>query len=206
MIDKSKLFEDLKAEYAENPLVSERTINAALETMMRYTNEDTKEDEFLKDVKSILKEAEGNARKVAADTAKKVEAKKKPTSKDDPKPGNDDGDPKEKQDEPPAWFGKIIERLDSYEKRFAEEDKRKAAEQVKEQAIAKVKIYPQNVIDVVVDNFDFTQEGATEKFVEKVSKTAGKFGITPEKGEPKDAKPDFSKLHKELESNDALLK
>lgn len=202
MIEKSKVFEALKAEYAENPLVSERTINTALERMMRYTNDDTKEDEFLDDVKAILKEAEGNARKVAADTAKKVKTETKPTT--EPKPKTEEEPPK--TDDTPAWMDKLLSKLESYDKRFAEEDKRKTAEQVKTEAIAKVKIYPQNVIDVAVYDFDFSQEGATEKFVEKVGKTAGMFGITPEKGEPKEQKPDFSKLRAELESNDALLK
>lgn len=206
MIEKSKILEDLKGEYAENQLVSERTINAALETMMRYVTEDTKEDEFLKDVKSFLKEVEGNARKVAADTAKKVEAKKKPTLKDDPKPGDSVGEPKEKEEENPAWLDKLLAKLDSYDARFAEEDRKKTAEKVKAEALAKVKIYPQNVVDVAVDDFDFSQEGATEKFVEKVTRTAGKFGITPLKSETKEIKPDFSKLRKELESNDELLK
>lgn len=205
MIEKSKVFEALKDEYAENPLVSERTINAALERMMRYINDDTKEDEFLDDVKSLLKEVEGNARKVAADTAKKVKTEKKPAPKEDPKPKSGEGEPP-KDDGEPEWMTKLLSKLDSYDKRFAEEDKRRTAEQVKAEALAKVKIYPQNVIDVAVDDFDFAQEGATDKFVEKVSRTAGKFGITPEKGEPKDTKPDFSKLRTELERNDALLK
>lgn len=201
MIEKSKVFEALKAEYAENPLVSERTISGALETMMKYAADDTKEDEFLADVKSILKEAEGNARKVAADTAKKVKTETKPTT--EPKPKEEEP---QKTDNDPVWLDKLLSKLESYDKRFAEEDKRKTAEQVKADAIAKVKIYPQNVIDVAVDDFDFTQEGATEKFVEKVGRTAGKFGITPEKGESKEQKPDFSKLRAELESNDTLLK
>ena len=58
---------------------------------------------------------------------------------------------------------------------MAEEDKRKTAEQVRESAIAKAKIYPQNVIDVASDGFDFGQENA-DIFTEKA------FGVWGEKG------------------------
>lgn len=204
MIDKSKAFEALRADFADNPLVSERTIEEVLENLMLLTNDDTDEEKFLEYATSILKTSEGNARKVAAETAKKIKAEKKPALK---KQVDTDEPDKEEEDDAPAWVKKVLEELGTVKQKLADDDKRKTAEQIKVAAYEKAKsLYPENVIDVAADGFDFGQEGAEGIFIEKVNRTASKIGVVPQKGEPKEQKPDFSKLRGEIERNDELLK
>jgi hypothetical protein len=204
MIDKSKAFEALRADFADNPLVSERTIEEVLENLMLLTNDDTDEEKFLEYATSILKTSEGNARKVAAETAKKIKAEKKPAPQ---KKVETDEPDKEEEDDAPAWAKKVLEELGTVKQKLADDDKRKTAEQIKVTAYEKAKsLYPENVIDVAADGFDFGQEGAESIFIEKVNRTASKIGVVPQKGEPKEQKPDFSKLRAEIERNDELLK
>ena len=49
-----------------------------------------------------------------------------------------------------------MSEIGGIKQKLAEEDKRKTAEQVRESALL-AKIYPQNVIDVAADGFDFGQ-------------------------------------------------
>lgn len=196
MIDKTKAFEALKADYAENPLVSERTIKETLENLTAIVKDDIEEDKFLEYAKSQLKTTEGQARKSSSDAVKKVEAERKPT----PEPGKPKKEtpPEDKKDEKPTWLDELMAEIGGIKQKLAEEDKRKTAEQVRESALAKAKIYPQNVIDVASDGFDFGQENAETAFIEKVGRTAAKFGIVPERGNGEPQKPDFSAFTEKL--------
>lgn len=178
MIDKTKAFEALKADYADNPLVSERTIKETLENLTAIVKDDIEEDKFLEYAKSQLKTTEGQARKSSSDAVKKVEAEKKPNPEPDKQ--KKETPPEDKKDEKPLWLDDLMSELGGIKQKLAEEDKRKTAEQVRESALAKAKIYPQNVIDVASDGFDFGQENAETAFIEKVGRTAAKFGVVPE--------------------------
>jgi len=195
MIDKSKAFEALKAEYAESPLVSERTIKETLENLTEIVKDDIEEDKFLEKAKSILKTTEGQSRKVAADTAKKVELEKKPTSKDEPKK---DEPKKVEMEDKPLWLDQILAEIGGIKKKFQEDEVRKSAEQIRKSALEKAKIYPQNVIDVAADGFDFGQKDAETAFIEKAGRTAAKFGVVPNKGSDEPKKPDFSAFKERL--------
>lgn len=196
MIDKTKVFEALKADYADNPLVSERTIKETLENLTAIVKDDIEEDKFLEYAKSQLKTTEGQARKSSSDAVKKVEAEKKPTPEPD-KPKKETS-PEDKKDEKPTWLDELMSEIGGIKQKLAEEDKRKTAEQVRESSLAKAKIYPQNVIDVAADGFDFGQENAETAFIEKVGRTAAKFGVVPEKGNAEPQKPDFSAFTERL--------
>ena len=196
MIDKTKAFEALKADYADNPLVSERTIKETLENLTAIVRDDIEEDKFLEYAKSQLKTTEGQARKSSSDAVKKVEAERKPTPEPD-KPKKETP-PEDKKDEKPTWLDELMSELGVIKQKLAEEDKRKTAEQVRKSAFAKAKIYPQNVIDVAADGFDFGQENAETAFIEKVGRTAAKFGVVPEKGNADPQKPDFSAFTERL--------
>ena len=54
------------------------------------------------------------------------------------------------------------------------------------------------MIDVAADGFDFGQENAETAFIEKVGRTAAKFGVVPEKGNAEPQKPDFSAFTEKL--------
>ncbi len=203
MIDKTKAFEALKADYADNPLVSERTIKETLENLTAIVKDDIEEDKFLEYAKSQLKTTEGQARKSSSDAVKKVEAERKPTPEPD-KPKKETP-PEDKKDEKPTWLDELMSELGGIKQKLAEEDKRKTAEQAKESALAKAKIYPQNVLEVAADGFDFGQENAEAIFIEKAARTAGKFGIVPEKGEPRDKKPTFDALRAELDAQAKMI-
>lgn len=199
MIQKSEILESLKDKYAKNSQISERTINEVLETLMPVVTEETSVDDFLKIADPVFNTIAGNVRKDVADALKKAK-EAKPAPKAEPKQEEepqDDGEPK--------WVKSLMQKFDSYDQRFAEEDKRRTAEQVRKSAFAKAKIYPQNVLEVAADGFDFGQENAEATFIEKAARTAGKFGIVPEKGEPKDKKPTFDALRAELDAQTQMI-
>lgn len=204
MIEKKEVFEKIKAKFEKTSQISDRTINETLEPLMAIVTEETTLEDFLKIANPIFETIAGNLRKDVAEAVKNIKVDKPNPPKDEPK---DKKDTPSDTDEP-AWLSKLMSKFEDYDKRFEEEDKRKTAERIKQDAIAKVsKLYPQNVIEVVTDGFNFNIENAEDAFIEKVGNTASKFGITPEKGSGKDTKkPDFSALKKELDDNEAMLK
>lgn len=204
MVEKKEVFEKIKAKFEKTSQISDRTINETLEPLMTIVTEETTLEDFLKIANPIFETIAGNLRKDVAEAVKNIKVEKPNPPKDETK---DKKDNPSNPDEP-AWLGKLMSKFEDYDRRFEEEDKRKSAERVKSEAIEKVsKLYPKNVIEVVTDGFDFNIEDAETAFIEKVGKTASKFGITPEKGSGKDTrKPDFSALRKELDDNEAMLK
>lgn len=199
MIQKTEILESLKEKYAKNSQISERTINEVLETLMPVVTEETSVEDFLKIADPIFNTIAGNVRKDVADALKKAK-EAKPTPKDELKKEEAPQD-----DDEPKWVKTLMQKFESYDQRFAEEDKRRLAEQVRKSAFAKANIYPQNVLEAAADGFDFSQENAEAAFIEKAARTAGRFGIVPEKGEPKDKKPTFDALRAELDAQAEMI-
>ena len=199
MIQKTEILESLREKYAKNSQISERTINEVLETLMPIVTEETSVEDFLKIADPVFNTIAGNVRKDVADALRKAK-ETKPAPKDEPKKEEEPRD----EDEP-KWVKSLMQKFESYDQRFAEEDKRRTAEQVRKSAFAKANIYPQNVLEVAADGFDFGQENAEAAFIEKAARTAGKFGIVPEKGEPKDKKPTFDALRAELDAQAQMI-
>ena len=199
MIQKTEILESLREKYAKNSQISERTINEVLETLMPVVTEETSVEDFLKIADPVFNTIAGNVRKDVADALRKAK-ETKPAPKDEPKKEEEPRD----EDEP-KWVKSLMQKFESYDQRFAEEDKRRTAEQVRKSAFAKANIYPQNVLDVAADGFDFGQENAEATFIEKAARTAGKFGIVPEKGEPRDKKPTFDALRAELDAQAEMI-
>ena len=102
MIDKTKAFEALKADYADNPLVSERTIKETLENLTAIVKDDIEEDKFL-NTQVPAKTTEGQARKSSSDAVKKVEAERKPTLNPQAKERNTT---RRQEGRKPAWLGR----------------------------------------------------------------------------------------------------
>ena len=203
MVEKKEVFEKIKAKFEKTSQISDRTINETLEPLMTIVTEGTTLEDFLKIVNPIFETIAGNLRKDVAEAVKNIKV-------DKPNPPKDE--PKDKKDNPsnpdePAWLGKLMSKFEEYDRRFEEEDKRKSAERIKANAIEKVsKLYPKNVIEVVTDGFNFNIEDAETAFIEKVGKTASKFGITPEKGANQERKkPNYDALLNELRENDEML-
>lgn len=203
MVEKKEVFEKIKAKFEKTSQISDRTINETLEPLMSIVTEETTLEDFLKIANPIFETIAGNLRKDVAEAVKNIKVEK-------PNPPKDES--KNKKDNPtdsdePEWLGKLMSKFDDYDKRFEEEDKRKSAERVKSEAIEKVsKLYPKNVIEVVTDGFNFNIEDAETAFIEKVGKTASKFGITPERGANQERKkPNYDALLNELKENDAML-
>ncbi|KAF5065919.1 hypothetical protein DSECCO2_269100 [anaerobic digester metagenome] len=199
MIQKTEILESLREKYAKNSQISERTINEVLETLMPIVTEETSVEDFLKIADPVFNTIAGNVRKDVADALRKAK-ETKPAPKDEPKKEEEPQD----EDEP-KWVKSLMQKFESYDQRFAEEDKRRTAEQVRKSAFAKANIYPQNVLEVAADGFDFGQENAEATFIEKAARTAGKFGIVPEKGEPRDKKPTFDALRAELDAQAEMI-
>lgn len=199
MIQKTEILESLREKYAKNSQISERTINEVLETLMPIVTEETSVEDFLKIADPVFNTIAGNVRKDVADALRKSK-EAKPAPKDEPKKEEEPRD----EDEP-KWVKSLMQKFESYDQRFAEEDKRRTAEQVRKSAFAKANIYPQNVLEVAADGFDFGQENAEATFIEKAARTAGKFGIVPEKGEPRDKKPTFDALRAELDAQAEMI-
>ena len=199
MIQKTEILESLREKYAKNSQISERTINEVLETLMPIVTEETSVEDFLKIADPVFNTIAGNVRKDVADALRKAK-EAKPAPKDEPKKEEEPRD----EDEP-KWVKSLMQKFESYDQRFAEEDKRRTAEQVRKSAFAKANIYPQNVLEVAADGFDFGQENAEATFIEKAARTAGKFGIVPEKGEPRDKKPTFDALRAELDAQAEMI-
>lgn len=199
MIQKTEILESLREKYAKNSQISERTINEVLETLMPIVTEETSVEDFLKIADPVFNTIAGNVRKDVADALRKAK-EAKPAPKDEPKKEEAPQD----EDEP-KWVKSLMQKFESYDQRFAEEDKRRTAEQVRKSAFAKANIYPQNVLEVAADGFDFGQENAEATFIEKAARTAGKFGIVPEKGEPRDKKPTFDALRAELDAQAEMI-
>ncbi len=198
MIQKTEILESLKEKYAKNSQISERTINEVLETLIPIVTEETSVEDFLKIADPIFNTIAGNVRKDVADALKKAK-EAKPTPKAEPKQEEEPQD-----DDEPKWVKSIMQKLESYDKRFAEEDKLRTAEQVRKSAFAKASIYPQNVLEVAADGFDFSQENAEAAFIEKVGRTAAKFGVVPEKGNAEPQKPDFSAFVERLKERGVI--
>ena len=199
MIQKTEILESLREKYAKNSQISERTINEVLETLMPIVTEETSVEDFLKIADPVFNTIAGNVRKDVADAIRKAK-EAKPAPKDEPKKEEEPQD-----DDEPKWVKSLMQKFESYDQRFAEEDKRRTAEQVRKSAFAKANIYPQNVLEVAADGFDFGQENAEATFIEKAARTAGKFGIVPEKGEPRDKKPTFDALRAELDAQAEMI-
>lgn len=199
MIQKTEILESLREKYAKNSQISERTINEVLETLMPIVTEETSVEDFLKIADPVFNTIAGNVRKDVADALRKAK-EAKPAPKDEPKKEEEPQD----EDEP-KWVKSLMQKFESYDQRFAEEDKRRTAEQVRKSAFAKANIYPQNVLEVAADGFDFGQENAEATFIEKAARTAGRFGIVPEKGEPRDKKPTFDALRAELDAQAEMI-
>ena len=199
MIQKTEILESLREKYAKNSQISERTINEVLETLMPVVTEETSAEDFLKIADPIFNTIAGNVRKDVADALRKAK-ETKPAPKDEPKKEEETQD-----DDEPKWVKMLMQKFESYDQRFAEEDKRRAAEQVRKSAFAKANIYPQNVLEAAADGFDFSQENAEAEFIEKAARTAGRFGIVPEKGEPRDKKPTFDALRAELDAQAEMI-
>lgn len=199
MIQKTEILESLREKYAKNSQISERTINEVLETLIPIVTEETSVEDFLKIADPIFNTIAGNVRKDVADALKKAK-EAKPTPKDEPKKEEEPQD-----DDEPKWVKTLMQKFESYDQRFAEEDKRRAAEQVRKSAFAKANIYPQNVLEAAADGFDFSQENAEAEFIEKAARTAGRFGIVPEKGGPRDKKPTFDALRAELDAQAEMI-
>lgn len=199
MIQKTEILESLKEKYAKNSQISERTINEVLETLIPIVTEETSVEDFLKIADPIFNTIAGNVRKDVADALRKAK-ETKPAPKDEPKKEEEPQD-----DDEPKWVKTLMQKFESYDQRFAEEDKRRAAEQVRKSAFAKANIYPQNVLEAAADGFDFSQENAEAEFIEKVARTAGRFGIVPEKGESRDKKPTFDALRAELDAQAEMI-
>lgn len=199
MIQKTEILESLREKYAKNSQISERTINEVLETLMPIVTEETSVEDFLKIADPVFNTIAGNVRKDVADALRKAK-EAKPAPKDEPKKEEAPQD-----DDEPKWVKSLMQKFESYDQRFAEEDKRRTAEQVRKSAFAKANIYPQNVLEVAADGFDFGQENAEATFIEKAARTAGKFGIVPEKGEPRDKKPTFDALRAELDAQAEMI-
>ena len=177
MITKEQAFESLKGKFAKNSPLSEQSIDETLENLMPFVTEETTLGDFLEKAEKILKTTEGNIRKVNSETAKELEKKYKEQKKDEPSKNDSPMEPKE--EETPEWAKTLLD----WKKKSENVE---LAEKSKKEALDKVKIYPKSVVDIVSDGFDFTVEGAAEKFTEKVSEAAGKLGITPEKTEAKE--------------------
>lgn len=199
MIQKTEILESLREKYAKNSQISERTINEVLETLMPIVTEETSVEDFLKIADPVFNTIAGNVRKDVADAIRKAK-EAKPAPKDEPKKEEEPQD-----DDEPKWVKSLMQKFESYDQRFAEEDKRRTAEQVRKSAFAKANIYPQNVLEVAADGFDFGQENAEATFIEKAARTAGRFGIVPEKGEPRDKKPTFDALRAELDAQAEMI-
>lgn len=199
MIQKTEILESLKEKYAKNSQISERTINEVLETLMPIVTEETSAEDFLKIADPIFNTIAGNVRKDVADALRKAK-EAKPAPKDEPKKEEEPQD-----DDEPKWVKLLMQKIESYDRRFAEEDKRRAAEQVRKSAFAKANIYPQNVLEAAADGFDFSQENAEAEFIEKAARTAGRFGIVPEKRESRDKKPTFDALRAELDAQAEMI-
>jgi hypothetical protein len=199
MIQKTEILESLREKYAKNSQISERTINEVLETLMPIVTEETSVEDFLKIADPVFNTIAGNVRKDVADALRKAK-EAKPAPKDEPKKEEEPQD-----DDEPKWVKSLMQKFESYDQRFAEEDKRRTAEQVRKSAFAKANIYPQNVLEVAADGFDFGQENAEATFIEKAARTAGRFGIVPEKGEPRDKKPTFDALRAELDAQAEMI-
>lgn len=207
MIDKEKIFEKLKEQYEKNSQISSRTINEVLETLIPTVAEDTSEEDFLKIANPVFETIAGNVRKDVADTIKKFKEENKPTPKDDSDSEKDDSekDKTESYSKKPEWLDAFTSKFEAYDRAFKDLEERKKTEQVRKEALEKVKIYPDSVVDVASDGFDFGQDDAIDAFIEKAGRIAGKFNIVPERGEAKQRKPKFNKLLEELERNDELL-
>lgn len=177
--------EKIRDKHVKTSQMSERTMNETLEKLAKIIKEDASEEDAL----AIFETLAGNIRKEKSDFAKEFEKTQK---KDEKKEEKKDEKKDEEEPETPEWAKSIISKFQTYDEKFAEQEKVKTAEKVRKEVLGKVKIYPDSVVDIVSDGFDFTQEGAEEKFIEKVSAAAGKLGVTPEKEKPKDQKPDFS--------------
>ncbi len=203
MVEKKEVFEKIKAKFEKTSQISDRTINETLEPLMSIVTEETTLEDFLKIANPIFETIAGNLRKDVAEAVKNIKVEKPNPPKDEPK--NKKDNPTDSDE--PEWLGKLMSKFDDYDKRFEEEDKRKSAERIKSEAIEKVsKLYPKNVIEVVTDGFNFNIENAEIAFIEKVGKTASKFGITPEKGANQERKkPNYDALLNELKENDAML-
>lgn len=199
MIQKTEILESLREKYAKNSQISERTINEVLETLMPIVTEEASAEDFLKIADPIFNTIAGNVRKDVADALRKAK-ETKPAPKDELKKEEEPQD-----DDEPKWVKTLMQKFESYDQRFAEEDKRRAAEQVRKSAFAKANIYPQNVLEAAADGFDFSQENAEAEFIEKAARTAGRFGIVPEKGEPRDKKPTFDALRAELDAQAEMI-
>lgn len=203
MVEKKEVFEKIKAKFEKTSQISDRTINETLEPLMTIVKEETTLEDFLKIVNPIFETIAGNLRKDIAEAVKNIKVDKPNPPKDETK------DKKENPSNPdePVWLDKLMSKFEDYDRRFEEEDKRKSAERIKAEAIEKVsKLYPKNVIEVVTDGFNFNIEDAETAFIEKVGKTASKFGITPEKGANQERKkPNYDALLNELKENDEML-
>lgn len=202
MTEKNEIFEKIKEKYAKTSQISERTMQETAETLMGLAEKkemsiddvletigypllDTVAGQLRKDVADAIREAEDKKPKSEA-SRKEVE---KPSTENQEKPEN----------ETPEWVQAILDKFTDYDKRFENEDKQKKAERARISAFSKAKnLYPQNVIDVAADGFDFTQEEAENVFVEKVNRVASKVGVTPQKAAAPDDAPDFSAFNERL--------
>lgn len=189
MITKKEAFENLKGKFAKNSPLSEQSIDETLETLMPFVTEETTLEDFLEKAEKILKTTEGNIRKVNSETAKEIEKKYEGYVK----PTEEQPAEEKKKEETPEWAKELLD----WKKKS---ENIELAEKAKKEALEKVKIYPKSVVGIVSDGFDFTVEGAAEKFVEKVNKAAGELGVTPEKTKPEDSKNKFSELREKIDN------
>lgn len=211
MITREQVFEKLKAKYEKNSSVSERSVNEALEKLMLFVTDDTEEAKFLEIAESIIETMAGQIRNEvstqfkAAMEQKKKEAQEKPVEKPVEEPVEKPADKAAgDNDNPPAWAQAFMQELNALKQKQQEDERIKSSENARKRAIENSKLFPENVIQIAEDGFDFSQEGAEDKFVEKVSRVAAKIGFAPRKGEAEGA-PQFNELKAELENLDAQL-
>jgi hypothetical protein len=177
-------FDSIKAQLPTNRVVSDRSINDTLETLMVFATEETELADFVKSTFPVVRTTDGNLRSEIAIKAKEFEDKAKPAKT--PEEIKADQDAADKAaNEIPSWYKKDKEE---YEKKISdlqdkltgqEAQKTTAERQAEILASETTTIWNDNIVAIASDGFDFSKENASELFAKKLEFVGSKSGAKP---------------------------
>lgn len=204
MFTKKDAFEKIKAGLGKESLISDRSIDEMLDTLMVSSKtEETTLEAFVENSMPLFNVFAGNLRKEVS--VKFKEAKEKESEKKDPKEESKKDVEEEEENPLLKTISTILQKLESLEERQENDNVQRLAQSARKNAFSIAgKLYAENAINSAELDFDFSQEGAVDKFVEKVSKISSNFGFTPKNGKPNEREM-FTELETEFKELDSQV-
>lgn len=209
MFVKKEAFEKIKEQLGKESMVSDRSIDEILDTLIKSSKkDDTTLEDFVESSMPFFNVFSGNLRKEVS--VKFKEAMSGRGGKDDeddlPEPPTPPEKPADDEENPlQSAMATILAKLESLENKQKEEDAKRKALSVRDEAFSVAKkIYPASVIDTADLDFDFTQDDAVDKFVKKAGKISSNFGFKPMTGKPQE-KTMFAELEQEFKELDSQI-